>query len=354
MSSSIVEKERKFDQHVKLLREAKDLSVLTLLLDIGKKHAGSNTEKLRAEACDKFKINSNTDYNFGITGQSGVGKSTLINAICGYDDNDPRAAKVDIVECTETVGRYPHPMLKHLILYDLPGAGTIEHPSHTYFCDKRLYVFDCLLLVMSERIRETDLAIARLAQEMGTPVVFVRNKALNDLNTMRQKTEFKNLEEKKLIELTMAKIKKNIYEELKVAKINDPQVFIIEAHSLRKFNNLSAENLLQLEKILLFEELELYKYMTKLASSRSRISLPGLLMDKSKTEIPDNRSSYGNQEQNDFEALATSFKHLQTSTSKPEDSQSSSSKSSTSKTPVSFPDNRNLDPKKVEEPEIKK
>lgn len=90
------------------------------------------------------------DYNFGITGQSGVGKSTLINAICGYDDDDPKAAKVNIVECTENVRRYPHPQLKHLVLYDLPGAGTASHPLHTYFCDKRLYVFDCLLLVMSE------------------------------------------------------------------------------------------------------------------------------------------------------------------------------------------------------------
>uniref|UniRef100_A0AC34Q8Q9 IRG-type G domain-containing protein n=1 Tax=Panagrolaimus sp. JU765 TaxID=591449 RepID=A0AC34Q8Q9_9BILA len=187
MASSIVEKERKFDQNVKILREAKDLSVHALLFDIGNRYPGSDREKLRAEALDKFKINSNTDYNFGITGQSGVGKSSLINAICGYDDNDPRAAKIDIVECTETVQRYPHPNLKHLVLYDLPGAGTTGHPSLTYFCDKRLYVFD---------------------------FVFVRNKALNDLNTMRQKTEFKTMELKELIDLTVARIKENIYKEL--------------------------------------------------------------------------------------------------------------------------------------------
>lgn len=169
--------------------------------------------------------------------------------------------------------RYPHPSLKHLILYDLPGAGTTGHLSHTYFCDKRLYVFDCLLLVMSERIRETDLAIAKLAEEMGTPVVYVRNKAMNDLNTMRNKPQYKDMKEEDLVKLTISIIKENILNELKVAKIENPKVFVIEAHSLRHFSKIKFEELSQLENIVKFEELDLLQHITDLASARSGLPL---------------------------------------------------------------------------------
>lgn len=134
----------------------------------------------------------------------------------------------------------------------------MNNPQQTYFCDKRLYVFDCLLLVMSERFRQIDLAIAKLAQEMGTPVVFVRNKAMNDLCTMHEKHP--HTEEKQLVELTILTIKQNILNELKIAKFENPAVFVIEANSLR---NLSKTK---------FQELDLLEHITSLASERSGLS----------------------------------------------------------------------------------
>lgn len=179
---------------------------------------------------------------------------------------------------------YRHPSLKHLVLYDLPGAGTIGHPSHTYFCDKRLYVFDCLLLVTSERIRENDLAIAKLAQEMGTPVVFVRNKTMNDLKTMRDNPEYMNMGEKELIDLTISIIKENIYKTLKAAKIENSEVFVIEAHSLREFSKINVDGLYQLENIIKFEEIALFQHLTKLASVRSDFSYTDMLVNEAQKQ----------------------------------------------------------------------
>ena len=122
---------------------------------------------------------------------------------------------------------------------------------------------------MSERIRETDLAIAKLAQEMGTPVIFVRNKSMNDLKTMRNKLEYKDVEEKELINLMISMIKENIYKELSIAKIENPNVFVVESHSLSKFTNISLEEFCQLENIIKFEELALLEHITKLVNSRS-------------------------------------------------------------------------------------
>ena len=191
-----------------------------------------------------------------MTGESGVGKSSLINAICGYDDDDPRAAQTNIIECTDEVKGYFHPNMKNLALYDLPGAGTSKHPVETYFCDKRLYVFDCLVLVMVGRIRQTDLTLAKFAQEMGTPIVFVRNKIENDINSMRKNSKYKNMEEKQLIAETFTIIRKNIHEELEKAKIRNPNVFLIEGYLLRELNNTK------------FEEKDLVNYLTTLASNR--------------------------------------------------------------------------------------
>ncbi|KAE9547563.1 hypothetical protein FO519_009225 [Halicephalobus sp. NKZ332] len=209
----------------------KDDSINSLLKKIEDKYPGSEMDKLRAEARDKFGIDSDK-FNLGITGQSGVGKSTLVNALRGYDDNDPEAATVGITECTDEVKGYPHPKIEHLVLYDLPGAGTRRHRAETYFCDKRLYVFDCLLVVMAVRAFEDDLILAKFAQEKGTPVIFIRNKAKNDFETMQDKN--KDMKEEELIELTISTIKKSTKEEIEKVGIKNPNIFIIEGRSLRE------------------------------------------------------------------------------------------------------------------------
>jgi hypothetical protein len=112
---------------------------------------------------------------------------------------------------------------------------------------------------MSERILQIDLAIAKLAQEMGTPVVFVRNKAMNALELEREKHP--DLEEKELVKTTIEKIKANIIEQLKDVGIKNPTIFVIEANSLRKISKIKLE------------ELALIEYATKLASARSGLKM---------------------------------------------------------------------------------
>lgn len=68
-------------------------------------------------------------YNFAITGQSGSGKSSLINAIRGFSDTDPRAAKVGEVETTMKIQSYVHPSYPHVVLWDLPGINIVSISS---------------------------------------------------------------------------------------------------------------------------------------------------------------------------------------------------------------------------------
>eukprot|EP00066_Takifugu_rubripes_P030034 XP_011619300.1 PREDICTED: interferon-inducible GTPase 5-like [Takifugu rubripes] len=82
----------------------------------------------QALAVDKIKKllerAANTPLNIGITGESGSGKSSFVNAFRGVDHRDDQAAPIGVVETTTEVGAYPHPSYPNVTLWDLPGIGT--------------------------------------------------------------------------------------------------------------------------------------------------------------------------------------------------------------------------------------
>lgn len=93
---------------------------------------------------DNLLSDSNTNYprpewlpinnlNYGIAGDSGVGKSSLINNFRNKKPNTPGAAKVGINQTTVEPTPYSLDIIKLTkadapILWDLPGCGTTEHP----------------------------------------------------------------------------------------------------------------------------------------------------------------------------------------------------------------------------------
>jgi predicted GTPase len=63
----------------------------------------------------------NCTLNIAVTGNSGVGKSTLINTIRSLRAYDHGAAAVNVIECTTEPTPYIHPENENLKLWDLPG-----------------------------------------------------------------------------------------------------------------------------------------------------------------------------------------------------------------------------------------
>ncbi|CAF4953049.1 unnamed protein product, partial [Rotaria sp. Silwood1] len=107
-----------------------------------------------------------------VTNSSGHGKSSLINTLRGLKSKSPGAAKVGVVECTNTVTKYPDPKHPSLIYYDLPGVGTPSYPRDQYFeiikkqtkdgvdiCD-----FDFFLIVSTSRFTENDMWLVEQTQ----------------------------------------------------------------------------------------------------------------------------------------------------------------------------------------------
>ena len=111
-----------------------------------------------AEKCrEKLEGFETAEVKCGITGPSGSGKSSLINAIFGE-----KIAAVGVVETTSREQEFTHEG-KGLILVDLPGIGT-------------LLTYDSFLLVTTERFTENDVFLYRELTSRGKPCFVLRNK----------------------------------------------------------------------------------------------------------------------------------------------------------------------------------
>jgi predicted GTPase len=67
----------------------------------------------------KYLEDMNNPLNIAVTGRSGSGKSTFVNAFRGIDNTDERAAPTGVVETTMKPEPYPHPRHPNVTLWDL-------------------------------------------------------------------------------------------------------------------------------------------------------------------------------------------------------------------------------------------
>jgi signal recognition particle receptor subunit beta len=122
------------------------------------------------------------NIHLAIAGISGSGKSSLINAIRGLANNDQSAimAATGVTETTKVIGRYPMSDVRpdsRIVLYDVPGAGTLEIPGRDYFNSQGLYMFDAIIVLFDNRFTQTDIAILQNCEVVDIPCFVVRSKS---------------------------------------------------------------------------------------------------------------------------------------------------------------------------------
>lgn len=106
----------------------------------------------------------------GIIGESGAGKSSLINAIVGHD-----VARVGaLIETTQEPQEVP---VHGLVLVDLPGCGSRTWPREHYIERlKLLESYDGFILVTANRLKEGDVHLyEELARKAKKPFFVVRS-----------------------------------------------------------------------------------------------------------------------------------------------------------------------------------
>ncbi|PBK95258.1 hypothetical protein ARMGADRAFT_793048 [Armillaria gallica] len=127
---------------------------------------------------NKRRLYKEGKFHLAITGLSGSGKSSLVNAFRGIWDDEEGAAPTDIVETTSVVTPYPDPdPANPFIWFDVPGSGTISCPDWTYFNDQGLYIFDAIIILFNDCFSATDLAILQNCARYMIPAYIVRSKS---------------------------------------------------------------------------------------------------------------------------------------------------------------------------------
>ncbi|XP_046843679.1 interferon-inducible GTPase 1-like [Xenia sp. Carnegie-2017] len=133
---------------------------------------------------DSIPLWTDTEINFAITGDSGTGKSSFINAVRGIKAYEKGAAAVDVTEMTNKPTRYSHPKHEKIIFWDLPGIGTPTYPNYKEYCKKigGLEKYDAFLIFCKTRFTQYDKELAeKVSKDLDKPFFFVRTNVDNEL-----------------------------------------------------------------------------------------------------------------------------------------------------------------------------
>ncbi|XP_003460006.1 interferon-inducible GTPase 5-like [Oreochromis niloticus] len=172
---------------------------------------------------------NNIPLNIAITGETGSGKSTFVNALRGMSDDDEGAAPTGVTETTIEVTEYPHPNYPNVTLWDLPGIGTTKFPAKKYLELVGFEKFDFFIIISDTRFRENDVKLAQEIQKMKKKFYFLRSKIDDNLRAERRKRDF-------IEEETLTKIRDDCVHRLRGLGIESPQVFLVSSFELHLYD----------------------------------------------------------------------------------------------------------------------
>ncbi|XP_015768740.1 PREDICTED: interferon-inducible GTPase 1-like [Acropora digitifera] len=168
--------------------------------------------------------------NIAITGNSGSGKSSFINAIRELHEDDDGAAPVDVEECTKEPTAYDHPTNSKIKFWDLPGIGTNNYPDmETYVQKVQLERYHAFLIFTASRFTKNDSLLAEKIRSMRKSFFFVRSKIDSDVNSESRKRSFNE-------EATLMKVRSNCSQNLGGLLSNQEDIFLISNHEPDKWD----------------------------------------------------------------------------------------------------------------------
>ncbi|XP_026083107.1 interferon-inducible GTPase 5 [Carassius auratus] len=176
---------------------------------------------------EQFKKLDNVTLHIAVTGSTGAGKSSFINAIRGLQPDDVNAAPTGVIETTLTSTVYAHPTMPNVKLWDLPGTGSPKFKAKKYLKDVKLDTFDFFIIISSERFKENDIMLAKAIKEKKKLFYFLRSKLDNDIQAESQRKDF---DEQKVL----SQIREDCQRNLK--NMDNPEIFLISSFELHKYD----------------------------------------------------------------------------------------------------------------------
>ncbi|XP_051960622.1 interferon-inducible GTPase 5-like [Xyrauchen texanus] len=180
------------------------------------------------------------ELNIAVTGESGSGKSTFINAFRGLGDDDDDSAETGEVETTKDPKAYKHPKYENMKLWDLPGIGTPNFKAHDYLEHVQFERYDFFIIIASDRFRECHADLVKEIKRMKKNFYFIRSKIDSSIDAERRK---KNFDEKKTLDI----IREDCVNGLREIGVEDPVVFLISGRHLDKYDFNSLQKRMETE-----------------------------------------------------------------------------------------------------------
>jgi len=119
--------------------------------------------------------------NVAVVGNSGVGKSLLINKLRRVKPGSREWAAVGVSETTMEPRMHAFPGNASIRIWDLPGAGTADFPQEAYIRNMGLRYFDSVLIVTAGRFTTMETRLREELDAHGVPFFMVRTKVDMDV-----------------------------------------------------------------------------------------------------------------------------------------------------------------------------
>lgn len=153
------------------------------------KATATNIEKALVEAKllgvvrETLEIASSAPVRIAVTGDSGNGMPSFINALRGIGHEEEDSAPTGVAGTTQIPTCYFPPHFPNVELWDLPGLGAATQTLGNYLAEMQFSLYDLFIIIASEQFSMNLMKLAKAIQGQGQKSYIVWTKLDRDIST---------------------------------------------------------------------------------------------------------------------------------------------------------------------------